>query len=274
VDNWSARVISNGGAALSGATVTAVRAFLSGLETDSLLSKMVAVNCLVPDNLTAASMPVISNYGLEQWVNHNFVGGDLTTTGLKGAATKYFETGMIPSMIPTTVPAYSSTSAGITTVVSDVTGATAGGYIFGTVSGVSASHYALIPIAAPTSSVQCYQWGYGNANDQILAAKPSPGATWLGYLGLNRTGASAMSLYAASTVDAHASIGSVSGAQSGSALATSMYFMALNNFGTANGFVGHSISFAAVHAGLTSGESLNFYNRIATLRTALGGGNP
>jgi len=83
-----------------------------------------------------------------------------------------------------------------------------------------------------------------------------------------------MSLYAASTVDAHASIGSVSGAQSGSALATSMYFMALNNFGTANGFVGHSISFAAVHAGLTSGESLNFYNRIATLRTALGGGNP
>ena len=82
-----------------------------------------------------------------------------------------------------------------------------------------------------------------------------------------------MAIYYAKSTTAHSSIVSTVNTQGGSAFTGfNMTIFALNNAGTIGNYCGKRLSLAAIHAGMTSTQSNNFYNAIQTLRTALGGG--
>src|SRR5579862_3996322 len=53
VCTWATRVVANGGAAPSAATEAALNTFVLGMDSTGLWAKMICVNCLVPDSLTA-----------------------------------------------------------------------------------------------------------------------------------------------------------------------------------------------------------------------------
>jgi hypothetical protein len=92
VANWALRVSINGGASPSTNTQIALTTFMQSLYNNNIYSKMISVNCLVPDNLIAASTPLIFIAGNSLWTNHNFVSGDLTVNGLLGnGSSKYFQ---------------------------------------------------------------------------------------------------------------------------------------------------------------------------------------
>jgi hypothetical protein len=100
----------------------------------------------------------------------------------------------------------------------------------------------------------------------------STGIQTAGYVSMNRTGATAQSLYYASPDIGHSSIGSESAGQTQSPDATlSIYLGAARTTGAPT-YTKNTISFAAIHQGLTIAESSTFASLIFTLRTALGGG--
>jgi len=92
---WSAQVVVNGGAAPSVNTVRAVAFLYDDLKAAGTFGKFHTLAIFVPDNLTAARTPVISNSGDNPYTNNGFVGADLNTYGLKGDGTsKSLDTGV------------------------------------------------------------------------------------------------------------------------------------------------------------------------------------
>lgn len=274
IQNWAQKVVTNGGAAVSAGTISALKTFYAGLDTDGILPKLVALNIFAPDNLTAARIPLVWRAGNEIWTNNNFVSGDLTTAGLAGnATTKSLATGIIPNLI--TWPAFTDTSAGLTALVS-VNAGSATDSAIGSGESAANSQFALLPNAGTASNAVIRIWAF-TGNDNLSAAKPSPGATWAGYLSGNRTASNAIALYAASQANAHSTLGSNASAKAGAKSNFNTYGMsasALNGVGTVGNWFDGTISVLAVHSGLTSTQSSNFYSRLHTLRTALGGGSP
>lgn len=97
VMDWVSRVIGAGGADPSSSTKDALSDFMNALDAASLTSRIIALNCFVPDSLIACCVPLIANAGLTVWTNNNFVSGDLSVNGLQGsinAPNKYLETGV------------------------------------------------------------------------------------------------------------------------------------------------------------------------------------
>ncbi len=94
VVDWANRVIANGGATPSVNTQQVLSTFVQGLTSAGLLYKIVMLNCMVPDSLTACLTPLIRGAGYDLWINHSFVSGDLSINGLTGdGSTKYIDTG-------------------------------------------------------------------------------------------------------------------------------------------------------------------------------------
>jgi hypothetical protein len=260
---WSSDVIRLGGATPSAGTVTALNTFVAGLSSAGILTKMLSVNAIVPDNLTASRVPIICNAGLELWTNTAFVGGDLTVNGLKGdGATKYLNTGIAPNAL--IVP---STNFGMTVVspdsASNTTGCQCGSYN----SLNSNNDTGMFINFGGDAYVECCGFGSG-WNIQVT---PQPGN---GYYSSNRVSTTNLKLYFANQANAHAQVGSATTA-SGAALASVLYaFASRNTNGIAGLFDAKRLSLIAFHLGLTSAESATFYSLIAALRTSLGGGNP
>lgn len=269
VENWAAKVVRLGGAAPTTGTKTALKTFYAGLDTDGILSKITALNAYVPDSLTAAITPLIWNAGNESWTNHNFVSGDITTTGIKGnGTTKYLDTGIITSSANN----ITATSAGISIIISNIP-TSANIYDLGVGGSGNSSQFALLNNAG-TIFFYCWKFSGSSGTDFVSFAAPG-GATWAGYLSGNRTASNAIAVYRASTSLSHALGGSGTGAQTGGTIASfALAAGAINALGSLSSFSTHSVSFLAIHGGLTLAQSANMYARAATLRTALGGGNP
>ncbi len=266
VADWAKRVVFNGGPAPTAATRSALTALYNGLVSNNLLGKMKVIVPVVPDSLIAATTPFWNmGGGMDPWTNHNFVSGDLTINGLRGdGSTKYLDTGFIPSI------SYASTSdAGLTIYVSSNN--------------------------SNANDVDLYTQASGGATDLGLllsnlgttyfdAYAPTPGggristanSGFLGYVSGNHGtlgGGIIQAIYEANSGSAHSTLVSSSTSVGGILPTVSLFAAAGNNgSGTAFDFSSKRYSFFAIHSGLTSTESLAFYNLIQAFRTTLGGG--
>jgi hypothetical protein len=261
VNTWSAQVVTNGGAAPSAGTITALKTFLAGLQTDGILSSIRGMCCFVPDNLIAATTPLIPGDGNVLWTNHNFVSGDLSVNGLLGnGSTKYLETGLIPANLFGSA----ALSGGLT--VYNYTGNNLGS----TDIGAQGSAYNV------TDMNLYVNWSDGNTYGDCFGAGTgrvtAPNSAWAGYTSLNRTASNAIAIYKANSGVAHTTLVSGTGASDQVPGPQQLFCFATNGNGSPQGYSSKRLSFAAAHLGLTSAQSANFYSRIQTLRTSLGGG--
>lgn len=255
---WSSRVVTNGGAAPSDSTLSAIDTFSGSLVTAGISTKMLHVNIFAPDNLNAALTPLIVGGASSSWYNVNFVGADLSSNGLKGnASNKYVRTGFLPS-----THFGSDSAAGITLYYYDITGYTSTQVDF-------AANY-------PATSMQCLlvigdsvvNAQYGKAG-QGFVQDTTPE---YGYYSVNRTTSTDNKLYYAKSSTSHAQIASSTTNSQPGTNNVEAYMFTGNEGGPQPYYSGKTISFMALHQPLTSTESSNFYNAIQALRTSLGGG--
>lgn len=254
VSNWVATVTTNGGACPSITTAAAVDTLYAGLVTDGLDTKMISVIMLVPDNLIAATTPLLHTAGNNPWVNHSFVSGNLTINGLLGVPgnATYLDTGITPSVSMT----LNDTGFTVYESVKSTTGIS-----FGASGGAG-------DILLICSSGTCF---FDEYNATAGQGRLSVASTLPGYYSGNRTSSSSCNVYFANSTHAHASLASI--ATTGGGLPNvAVYGFAYDNSGV-NNFVDSRMSFMAIHKSLNSTQSSNFYNRIQTFRTTLGGGS-
>ena len=256
-DLWAARVILNGGANPSAGTVSALQTFYNYLVANSLLSKIVACNCIVPDNLIASLTPLIVGPGLDPWTNHNFLAGDITVNGLQGANTKYLETGVNPST------ALSTNSAGVTFYFKTSPNETK--IDFGCNDGTKVfefyNHY------SDTTYWDC--WNTNNDQGRLWVAQ----FTGTGYISANRKANNHSTVFWAAAGIAHFAMKTITGTTIGTAPNYSAFLFTSNGSGSPNAnYSTKQISFCAIHAGWTEAESALFFTGIQALRTSLGGG--
>lgn len=258
---WATRVVANGGAAPSQATINAIANFQCGLITDGLDVLMKSWNAFVPDNLTAAITPQLLGIGLDPWTNHNFVNGDLTVNGLVGdGATKFLQTGQVGTNL---FPGTPVTNSGITA------------YAFTNPSVAQAA----ITGCSDGSSSLCALEMYNGITSLLMFDVASdllnvPNVGFTGYVSANRTAVNALAIYEASSVVPHHTLASNVVNNTGNGAANPFAFTVFcynDNTGTLL-FTNQRVSFIAYHQGLTSAQSALLFARIQTLRTALGGG--
>ncbi len=260
ITDWAARVVSNGGAAPSDATKSALNTFYLGLSSNSILSKMIAVCCFVPDNLIASITPLIKVAGNDPWTNTSFVGGDLTSAGLKGnGSTKYLNTGVVPNS------AFASNQdIGLT--------------LYNSSDNTDACEYDISATDNPATLTilsfyhSCGGVDYFDCNDTVQGRTSGADSAFLGYVSGNRTSNTAAAIYKANSSTAHTTVGSsvVSG---GFRPSFALYAYASNRGGTLDGSLSAKrYSYVAIHLGLSSGESSAHYNLVQAMRTSLGGG--
>jgi len=255
VVDWAQRVVINGGASPSLATKAAMHTFCTGLDTASLASKLAALNCFASDSLIAALTPLYYNAGSDPWTNHNFVVGDLTVNGLIGnGSSKYLQTGVKPGDVG------GQPNSGGLTIYYFTNPNDNGAELVGNSGGIPQFG---LQFYAGTVYFDCYAYNTGRISKAASA--------FTGYVSGNRTTAAREDLYTANSGTAHSSV--VSGTGAPGALSTNeLYCFAANNAGVAAYQSAKRLSFAAIHSGLSSGESSTFYSLIQALRTALGGG--
>lgn len=254
VDDYRVRLAAAGGVEPSATTLSALENFVDNLAscgTGAILSKMIAVNCFVPDSLEAALTPLIANAGLPVWANNGFVAGDLTTDGLKGnGSSKYLNTGCVPNVVFDSVD-----NTGVT-VYSD--------YVnevkceMGSSDGTN--HQRI------NWHVFATTFAYEHNGDATFGA-----AGMSGYISCNRPAGVGNQVYRASVGFGGHVLAATSGDAAGALNNRSLYVFCTNNSGTAQLFCSKRLRFAAVHDALTNLESSCFWASIQVLRNTLGG---
>ncbi len=276
VHDWATHVVNVGGAAVSVTTSNALRGYWQGLDTDGLLYKIVAANCVAPDNLIAARTPLIWQGGHPVWQNTAFSVTNLSVNGLRSDATtgKYLLTGITNS-----VPArMNNNSGGISSMVT--TNET--GQIMGGTTGSGFTHFTHYNAAgtAGTSNgfAVLYCWGFSGAVgvNFLVGTNFWGGTSFNGYFTSgNRTAINAIALYVAAQTVPHYRLTNSTQTQTQSRYANQQ----MNAWGTMNNGASPvsqvgTISYLAVHGGFTQTESSNHYYRVHTMRIAMGGGSP
>jgi len=262
VDDWAARVITNGGAAVSAGTKDAVNKFYLGMVTDGLDALMIADLHVVPDNLTAARTPFFKNAGSDPWTNHNFVAGDLTVNGLVGnGSSKYLETGVNPTSV------YASDNDGGYTYYESAL----------SVSLQSMRLLAVDNVSAPNryDGLDARAGGGTTLEGAINAAWTSSytlTSDYASFCSVNRTASNAVGLY-----QANSSIGfntrNTSSAAAGTRVNFQLFAFVWNlNNGTPLFYSAGRASYFGIHKGMNATQAQNYYNRVQQLRVDLGGG--
>lgn len=258
--SWSQRVVANGGAAPSQATLDALDTFYAALVAAGLDTKMKVVNVYAPDSLIACLTPFIVGTGSDPWGNIGpFTASELTVDGLKGdGTTMALDTGVL---LETEFPAPSN-SHGFTVYTFDGLnenkrdgGATDSGAV------EQLHHLAL------ASTLLNYSTPSGS--NVVSVANNN----FAGYVCMMRVNATTLEVYRANSGTAHALLGNAVGAKVGSLPAVrSFYVHASNNVGLLAFPCTRRLSFAALHDGLSSAESSDLFDAIQQLRTDFGGG--
>lgn len=261
ITDWALRVVANGGAMPSQNTIGAMETFR--IANNDLTNNIVAMCCFVPDSLIACLTPLTVGPGYAMWTNSNFDATNLTVNGLAGnGSTKYIQTGVLGDASP-----MSQNSAGISVLMwtnPDI----AGNGIVALQAG--AGHQFSLFSFGGTGLFRC--WSFLGSQNFVTG---SVGTTTNGWLSGNRTAANAMALYKARSDTTFTTVATETGTQTGSITGTHRIpVFALNNAGTIGNYNAVTLSFVAIHSGLTLTQSSNLYTRVVTLRTALGGGSP
>jgi len=260
VQAYATQVGLNQGGFLSNQTLQSLIGLVNGLMIDGLWSKVLILNPYVPDSLVASWTPILQGLGQAGFVLWQafgaWVAGDLTVNGLAGnGSSKYLVTNFSPSNFAAGSMAVVHYNSTVT-----ATGFTSGGYSSGSNGILCAAKY---------TDNDYYSTMGDTVNNNFNAA--SPGA---GYYCHSRVSTSDHRLYYASSGSAHAQLGSTDATLfSGPYVNQSMYVHALhNNIAGPQLYTADRISFWAALTGLTSGDSLNLFNRIQAYRTSIGGG--
>jgi hypothetical protein len=273
VTDWALRVVANGGAMPSDDTIRAMDTFRTGIIADGLSNQMVSVCVFVPDSLTAALTPIFDVYGYKMWTNFNFVSGDLTINGLKGnGTTKYLQPAVVPDSVPAST-GFGDDSAGVSYIVS-VNPSSAATVDFGVGVNSASRQWAL---ENSLGTIYYFCWGFASTQDYATFAAPSPGGTWTGFLSGNRTSGTSISIYRASTTLTFGLGANGTGVQKANVVggySLPVTWFAVSDSGAVRQWSANTLSFAAIHAGLTSVQASNLYVRASALRVKLGGGNP
>lgn len=257
--NWAVRVVSNGGVTPSAASIASVSFLCFRLDRAGITSKMKSVCCFVPDSVIAATTPLIKNYGNDPWTNTGpFLASELSLSGLKGNGGKYLRTGVIPST------AFASVNDCGLSVYNTIADASATRDLACFVNANSAS--GLLVDYSGTAYFDAYtDGGTGRVSGVPLT-------NGLGFTSGSRTDATHQYLYGASSVQAFSQIAFNAGSPGVSLPNIDYWLFTQNNGGAQNQTSSRRYSFAAIHSGLTSTETQDFYNAVQDFRTSLGGG--
>jgi hypothetical protein len=284
INKWITRVHKNNGKTPSYKTLGSIDKFYKKLKSTSFFNKLLVVNCIPPDSIGAFRTPLIDITG-----QYNWSGVDTATSptiaeegyrnslvlSLNGIERKLigqypaaFDTKFIPSVyFPDTQ------SAGLTTYIYN-----GPDYLYQTELGVADATRSKSFILRSNANdgfqifTDCHMFNQSNGEGLIAG---SLGSLFFGYVSANRISSSSANLYHASSSVNHVSYASSS--TSGGSLPTQpVYFMAENAYETPIALnISHQdqiISFAAIHYGLTEGESAIFYSLVQELRRNFGGG--
>lgn len=252
---WAARVVSAGGAEPAASTVSAINKFITSCSLASIQSKLLHVNVVAPDSLTAALTPIIYSPASSSYTNINFVSGDLGANGLTGnGSNKYLRTGFIP-----TTHFGSNTEAGITAYFYDIPNVATMVDI-----AANSSKQCMLQAADGVVTFQYGAPGFGYAAD----ASPENG-----YYSGNRTSATQNNLYYAKSDSAHSSVASSTTDNSAGDNLFEIYVFTGNENGSPQPYYSNrTLSFIAFHQPFSSTESSDFFNAVQQLRVDLGGG--
>ena len=263
---WSNTVIAAGGSIPSNNTLSTLSTFYNGLVSNNLIISGSSVpyfkslNCFVPDSLTAAITPLISNYGSSSWKNYNLISTDLSLMGIIGnASNKYLNTGVIPST------AMTNTGSGGLTAYCPLGGNNNTQIQLGVWGSAYTDEFDLyFDFTDANSYFDCY----GAVGGRIHASNTA----WSGFLSGNRISKSSIALYKANSLVPFTTVVSGTTASDQGLNTLPIYCMATDFNGTATDFIGHTISFAAIHEGFTSGQCQTLFNLVQAMRKGLGGG--
>lgn len=255
---WSTQVVANGGAAPSQATINAIANFQCGLITDGLDTLMLAWNAIVPDNFIASLTPQLPGTGGRVlWQQNAMTAADLSINGLTGGGggfTTYMKTGIVPN---TVFPSVNNTGMTV--------------YTFSAANTATETSMGCGD-AGPTNYYSMYNCLSGLKYYQEAGAAMTDANPFNGYVSGNRTAANAKAWYKANSVTPHALIASSVAAPAAAMTAQDFWIFVFNQNNVAVGRSTSTLSFIAIHQGLTEAQSALFFARIQTLRTALGGG--
>jgi hypothetical protein len=212
-------------------------------------------NAFAADSLIAARTPQLAGSGNVLWANNNFIGGDLTASGLTGdGATKYLDTVADPIGGATAMA-----SCG-TVIYTPVIAASVNGRAFGTL------NLGFLLSASKDNTGNAF--GAEGSNPSGVITTPSQGA---GYYSNQRINVNDHRLFFAKGAVAHAQIGATDvGGLAVGLPAQSFFVFCLNNGGAAFGFTAETLGFVGITKGLTAAQSASLFARVQTLMTAFG----
>lgn len=276
-EDWKNRLIADGlWALVSQNTRDAVCEFCKDLRAAGIIDMMHAVNVVIPDDFDAMLYPLIYEVGNgnNPWLSNALSSLDFSINGLTGGGVDvvgYVETGFIPD----NQPELSDASGGIS-VYSCTEGMVPEESISQCECGctdtiVTGNAFELrtwdpLPIGNDAPFGVCWN----------LQAKPvfTDPAEIPAFVSMNRTAVNLLELYRANgLIPWGAPIATNIGDGTGEDQpGIEMYWMARNDDGVSADWTRKTVSFVAVHEGLTSVQANALYDAVVKMRTSFGGG--
>lgn len=261
--DWAARVVQNGGAAPSGATITAIQTFLTSIA--SIRSKIYHLNVIAPDSIIAMRTPLIRDFGYGVWVPVTVGTGapEILNTGgwqsyVDASNGTLYDIGVNPSLIPS----FNIGNGGMSLYEPEAVVPSFQFQLGGSIT--AAVPRFQMGIDGPLILGQIYDTG---SKLQIVH-----GGAAGGFLMCSRTAINVLTAYFANSGNAWASVGS--SAVANSALPPNLNMASGGVFVVGSGYflANQRLSFMAVHDGLSSAEGQILFNAVQALRTSFGGG--
>ncbi|HTE49104.1 MAG TPA: hypothetical protein VK675_04310, partial [Candidatus Paceibacterota bacterium] len=247
--DWIARVQGQGSDVTVAGTKVAVNNFVAGLKADGVWSKIVRMNIYAGDGLNALKAPLKNGGPSATDVLNNFVSGDYNqSTGLTGtlSGSKYLNPGI----------SYDSPLMGD----SDI-------------------HISLYVRTAPDSGITMQ--GYGPPAAGLYVSTSGTTAFWTNsnVSGISFADTNGIGFYIGSRSSSTSSVLYKNGVSQASTTSAGgsrpgfpmyLYCQYYTGFGGPNATTGRTMEMYSFGTGLTATDAVNFTNRYATLRTALG----
>lgn len=251
---WAAQVVTNGGGAPTIATKLAFSTAVTGLKSDGVWSKIVAINLGAPDSLIAFRTPILKGNGNVLWANTNFVSGDLSVNGLTGNGSDK----RLDSQINCGTVFTSSQSCGFAWYAQNSTGV-------GVDAGIDTVS-SLFTFASHFSDGNSIGQNGGAGNDLRTATHGA------GYYCDSRVSSTDHRLFFANSTNAHAQIGSTNATSFTGSLGNvaSCKLFCTDSSGPVL-FTSDTLSMFVWHQGFTAVESAQVFSRLDTLRGIIGG---
>lgn len=261
--DWLARITAAGGARPSDATFAANDTFFAALVAAGIDTKLKICNLFVPDNVIAASTPLIQGSGSAVWTNPDvaWLSSDLTVNGLlrPSADLKRFDTGATPGtfMTPGSGFGFVYVSVDDTSTIQEE---------YGSAEATGTNDFRLFFHYTD-------QHTYADIYHQSLEMNTGVRATGAGYMGISRSTTTRSDIYFANSTNPHSSIANSTGTETSTpSILRTISVFANNQDGTPSHYSLKRLSAAGAGTGFSAADSLALYNAVQQFRISIGGG--